>query len=46
MAGIKRVCWAGTEGWETLLADRAEMSGRLVLSDFTRQAIARFREKR
>lgn len=46
MAGIKRVCWAGTEDWDALLAERAEMSGRLVLSQFTREAIARFREKR
>jgi methylglutaconyl-CoA hydratase len=45
MAGIKRVCWAGTERWDDLLAERAEMSGRLVLSDFTRAAIARFRAK-
>lgn len=45
MAGIKRVCWAGTENWESLLAERAEMSGRLVLSEFTRAAIAKFRAK-
>jgi methylglutaconyl-CoA hydratase len=43
MAEIKRVCWQGTEEWDALLERRAEMSGRLVLSDFTRQAIAAFR---
>jgi len=43
MAGIKRVCWQGTEQWDALLAERAEMSGRLVLSEFTRGAIAKFR---
>ena len=43
MAEIKRVVWAGTEGWDALLAERAEISGRLVLSDFTRRAIAAFR---
>ncbi|MBL4862146.1 MAG: enoyl-CoA hydratase/isomerase family protein, partial [Crocinitomicaceae bacterium] len=32
---LKKVFWEGTENWDTLLADRAEMSGELVLSDFT-----------
>ena len=43
MAEIKRVVWSGTDDWETLMARRAETSGRLVLSDFTRRAIAAFR---
>lgn len=45
MALMKQVFWAGTEGWDTLLAERAKMSGRLVLSEFTRSAIAKFRER-
>ena len=45
LAGIKRVCWAGTEGWDALLAERAAMSGRLVLSEYTREAIERFRAR-
>lgn len=40
---VKKVFWEGTEHWETLLSERAVMSGRLVLSDFTRSAIARIR---
>ena len=40
MAQMKRIFWAGTEHWEQLLAERAEMSGTLVLSDFTRKAIS------
>lgn len=44
MAEIKRVVWAGTEDWDALLADRAQTSGRLVLSDFTRAAIGKFRK--
>jgi len=36
---LKHVAWQGTEDWDTLLAERAEMSGRLVLSDFTKQAL-------
>jgi methylglutaconyl-CoA hydratase len=45
MAELKRVFWNGTEEWESLLAERAAMSGRMVLSDFTRQAIAAFRAR-
>jgi len=45
MADLKQVMWRGTEDWDTLLVERAAISGRLVLSDFTRQAIARFKEK-
>ena len=43
LAAIKQVIWAGTEHWDSLLSERAAISGRLVLSDFTRQAIARFK---
>ncbi len=45
MAELKRVFWAGTDGWDQLLAERAGMSGSMVLSDFTRQAIAKFKAK-
>ena len=41
--GIKRVLWEGTEQWADLLEHRAAMSGELVLSEFTRAAIAQFR---
>jgi len=43
MSNLKRVLWEGTEHWDTLLAERAAVSGRLVLSDFTRSAIAAFK---
>jgi methylglutaconyl-CoA hydratase len=45
MAELKRVFWAGTETWEPLLAERAAMSGRMVLSDFTARALATFRAR-
>jgi methylglutaconyl-CoA hydratase len=45
MAELKQVFWAGTEHWPALLADRAAASGRLVLSEFTRAAIAKFNAK-
>jgi len=43
MALLKGVFWEGTEHWDKLLSDRAELSGKLVLSDFTRKAIAKFK---
>lgn len=45
MAQLKKVFWAGTDNWDTLLAERAAISGRLVLSDFTRNAINAFKAK-
>ena len=40
MAEIKKISWKGTEHWDKLLAERAAISGRLVLSEFSRKAIA------
>lgn len=45
MSDLKRVLWEGTEHWPDLLPSRAAVSGRLVLSDFTRQAIQAFKSK-
>jgi enoyl-CoA hydratase/carnithine racemase len=42
MARMKQVLGEGTAHWDTLLFERAAMSGTLVLSDYTRQAIAAF----
>lgn len=42
---LKKIFWQGTEHWDTLLAERAAISGRLVLSDFTRNAIHAFKTK-
>lgn len=40
---IKQITWQGTEHWPQLLEERAAMSGSLVLSDYTRRAIAAFK---
>jgi len=45
MRELKRVFWENTEHWETLLPKRAAISGRLVRSEFTRDAINRFKSK-
>lgn len=42
---LKKIFWQGTENWDTLLTVRAGISGKLVLSDFTRNAIAAFKAK-
>ncbi len=39
---LKEVFWTGCEIWDELLDERAAMSGKLVLSDFTKNALARF----
>ncbi len=36
---LKEIFWAGTEGWPELLAARAEISGTLVLSEYTKRAL-------
>lgn len=40
MSRLKQVFWQGTESWDVLLAERAAASGKLVLSEFARKAIA------
>ncbi|MEY3586671.1 MAG: hypothetical protein RLZZ243_1735 [Bacteroidota bacterium] len=45
MSELKTVFWQGTEHWNQLLMDRASISGRLVLSEFTRNAISSFKAK-
>jgi methylglutaconyl-CoA hydratase len=40
---LKKIFWEGTENWDELLIKRAEMSGKLVLSEFTVNAINKFK---
>tara|TARA_B100000767_G_scaffold66763_2_gene63174 strand:+ start:11249 stop:12001 length:753 start_codon:yes stop_codon:yes gene_type:complete len=43
MKEMKKVFWKGTEDWDTLLAERAEISGRLVLSEVTKEKLKDFK---
>ena len=43
MFEMKKVFWRGTENWDELLAERAAISGRLVLSDFTKEKLQKFK---
>ncbi|MGG9964044.1 enoyl-CoA hydratase/isomerase family protein [Ferruginibacter sp. SUN106] len=45
MAEMKKIFWKGTEHWDELLKERAAVSGRLVLSTFSKTAIAKFKSK-
>lgn len=41
---FKKVLWEGTENWSQLLYERAAISGKLVLSDFTKEALNAFKK--
>ena len=43
MKEMKKVFWSGTEDWDDLLAERAAISGCLVLSDFTKETLKKFK---
>jgi len=42
---LKRAFWEGTDHWDELLKERAAISGKLVLSEFTVNAINQFKNK-
>jgi len=46
LKGLKEILWEGTAGWDELLAQRAAISGELVLSEFTQQALQGFLGKK
>lgn len=43
MAEMKKIFWRGTDHWDELLSERAAISGRLVLSDFTKRTLEKFK---
>ncbi len=44
LAEMKKVLWEGTSHWDTLLLDRAAITGTLVLSEVTKMALAAFKK--
>lgn len=46
LSTLKRIFWQGTEHWDSLLDERAAQSGRLILSEFSKNAIASFLQKK
>ncbi len=45
LTALKAVLWKGTEDWETLLPEYAALNGKLVLSEFTKNALKKFKNK-
>jgi methylglutaconyl-CoA hydratase len=43
MLEMKKVFWKGTDDWDDILAERAAISGRLVLSEFTKEKLKGFK---
>jgi methylglutaconyl-CoA hydratase len=41
---MKKALWQGTENWDELLSERAAISGKLVLSDFTKKALQKLKQ--
>ncbi|MBP2283897.1 methylglutaconyl-CoA hydratase [Flavobacterium sp. CG_23.5] len=44
LSEMKKVLWEGTDHWETLLFERAAITGKLVLSDYSRKALTQFKK--
>lgn len=45
MRELKKIFWKGTENWDELLRERAAISGRLILSDYSKNFIEKFKSK-
>jgi methylglutaconyl-CoA hydratase len=45
MQELKMILWKGMDNWDELLEQRAEVSGRLVLSEYTKTFIQKFKSK-
>ena len=45
MDEMKKMFWKGTEHWDKLLHERALISGRLILSSYSKEAISQFKSK-
>lgn len=45
MSHLKSIFWQNTENWNEIMPKRAEMSGKLVLSDFTKSTLKKFKSK-
>jgi methylglutaconyl-CoA hydratase len=44
LSEMKKVFWENTDHWNELLYERAAISGKLVLSDFTKKALNEFKK--
>ena len=44
LSTLKKALWENTNHWDLLLIDRAKTSGKLVLSNFTKKALEKFKK--
>jgi methylglutaconyl-CoA hydratase len=44
LSEMKKILWEGTENWTDLLAERAAISGELVVSEFTKKSLQKFKK--
>ena len=44
LAEMKKVLWEDSSNWDSLLYERAAISGKLVLSEFTKDALSQFKK--
>lgn len=45
MMEVKKMFWEGAENWDELLEKRAEISGRLILSEYSKNCLKNFSSK-
>jgi methylglutaconyl-CoA hydratase len=45
MRELKKTLWHGTEHWDHLLKERAAISGRLIITDYAREQIRKFKAR-
>ncbi|MEO6405603.1 MAG: enoyl-CoA hydratase/isomerase family protein [Ferruginibacter sp.] len=45
MAALKKIFWKDTDHWDSLLHERAAISGKLILSSFSKDAIQKFKSR-
>ncbi|MDR6563689.1 MULTISPECIES: enoyl-CoA hydratase/isomerase family protein [unclassified Arcicella] len=45
LTALKKIFWKNTDHWDTLLEERAEISGKLVLSSFTKETLQTFTQQ-
>jgi len=45
LENMKSIFWEDAKDWDKLLLDRSKISGKLVLSDFTKKALSKFLKK-
>jgi methylglutaconyl-CoA hydratase len=45
IAELKKILWEGTENWDTVLHQRAAISGKLVINPFTKAALEKLKKK-